>query len=89
MKKKPVLIGVVFLLAVLGVLIYSSMNLAQHRVEVCMTFNGQTSCRTAAGATQETALRTAIDNACAGIASGVTDSIACSNTQPSKETWLK
>lgn len=89
MKKKPVLIGVVFLLAVLGVLIYSSMNLAQHRVEVCMTFNGRTSCRTAAGATQETALRTAIDNACAEIASGVTDSIACSNTQPSKETWLK
>ncbi len=89
MKKKPVLIGIVFAILILGVLIYSSMNLAAYRVEVCMTFNGQMSCKTAAGAQKETALRAAIENACADIASGVTDSIACTNTEPSKETWLK
>lgn len=89
MKKKPVLIGVLFVLVVLGVLIYSSMNLAAHRVEVCMTFNGMTSCRTAAADSREHALQAAITNACAEIASGVTDSIACGNTEPSKETWLK
>jgi len=89
MKKKPVLIGIVFALLILAVLIYSSMNLAAYRVEVCMTFNGRTSCRTAAGAQKETAQRAAIENACAEIASGVTDSIACTNTEPSKETWLK
>jgi hypothetical protein len=89
MKKKPVLIGVVFLLVVLGVLVYSSLNLAQHRVEVCMAFNGQTTCRTAAGQTKDNALETAISNACADIASGVTDSIACERTEPTKETWLQ
>jgi len=89
MKKKPVLLGILFVVIVLGVLIYSSMNLAQHRVEVCMNFNGRTSCRTAAGSTQDAALQTAISNACADIASGVTDTIACGNTQPAKETWLK
>jgi len=89
MKKKPVLIGIVFAIVILGVLIYSSMNLAAYRVEVCMTFNGHTSCRTAAGAQKDTALHAAIENACAEIASGVTDSIACSNTEPSRETWLK
>jgi hypothetical protein len=89
MKKKPVLIGIAFGLIVLGVLVYSSMNLAKFRVEVCMNFNGKTSCRTTAGATQDTAVRTAITNACADIAFGVTDSIACENTQPTKETWVK
>ena len=83
------MIGVLFLLAVLGVLIYSSMNLAKYRVEVCMTFNGRTNCRTAAGADKENTLHTAVENACAEIASGVTDSIACGNTQPTRETWLQ
>lgn len=89
MKKKPVLIGILFLVAVLGALVYSSLGLAKYAVEVCMTFNGRSSCRTAKGATQEDTLRGAIDNACADLASGVTDSIACSRTAPTKETWVK
>jgi len=89
MKKKPVLIGVVFVLVVIGVLIYSSLNLATYRVEVCMTFNGKSSCRTAAGSTKDTALQAAITNACAEIAFGVTETIACGRTEPSRETWLK
>ena len=87
--KKPVLFGILFVLVVLGVLVYSSMNLAGHRVEVCMEFNGRTSCKTASGATQEFALRTAITNACAGISSGVTETIGCEHTPPTKTTWLK
>lgn len=89
MKRKPVLIGILFLLAVLGAIVYSSMNLSKFRVEVCMTFNGRTSCKTAVGATQEETLQTAVTNACADIAGGVTDSIACERTQPTKETWAK
>jgi hypothetical protein len=87
--KKPVLLGVLFFLIVLGVLIYSSMNLSGKRVEVCVAFHGATACRTASGATQEFALRTATNNACAQISSGVTDSIACENAPPLKVTWLK
>ncbi|HXP88046.1 MAG TPA: hypothetical protein VN841_25170 [Bryobacteraceae bacterium] len=87
--KKPVLFGILFFLLVLGVLVYSSMNLSGKRVEVCVAFRGATACRTASGSTEEFALRTATSNACAQIASGVTDSIACENAPPVKITWLK
>ncbi|HEY7337578.1 MAG TPA: hypothetical protein VH639_21985 [Bryobacteraceae bacterium] len=87
--KKPVLVGVIFALIVLAYVVYSSMNLAGHRVEVCITYNGRSSCRTAAGATEEFARRTATTNACADLASGVTDSIACENTPPTSVKVLK
>jgi hypothetical protein len=79
----------VFVLLLLGVLYYSTISLAAHRVEVCMEFKGMTSCRTASGSTEQFALRTATTNACATISSGVTDSIACDQTPPKKVTWLK
>jgi hypothetical protein len=88
-KRKPVLLGIVFVLAVLAVLIYSSMNLASHRVEVCITYHGQQACRIASGSTEEFARRTAITNTCAQIASGVTDSLQCENTPADKYTVLK
>lgn len=87
--KKTVVWGIVFGLAVLAVLIYSSMGLRSHRVEVCIEFQGRRSCRTASGSTREVALRTAVENACALISSGVTDSIACGNTPPSSVRWLE
>ncbi len=87
--KKPVLVGIVFVLGVLGVLVYSTMNLAQYRVEVCMGFNGKTQCRTASADSEEHALRAASSNACAIISSGVTDTIACEHAAPLKVTWLK
>lgn len=86
--KKPVLLGILFLAAVVGVLIYSSLSLKQHRVEVCMEFRGAQSCRTASGATQDFALKTAKANACALIASGVTDTLACEHAEPVRTQWL-
>jgi hypothetical protein len=85
--KKPVLIGILFVVAVLAVLVYSTLNLAQQRVEVCMQFNGREACRTAAGSNKDFALRAATSNACAQIASGVTDSTACERSEPVKVTW--
>lgn len=87
--KKAAIVGVIFLLVVIAAIYYSTKSLAAHRVEVCMEFNGLTSCRTASGSTEEFALRTATTNACATIASGVTDSMACDRTEPKKVTWLK
>jgi hypothetical protein len=86
--KKPVLVGIIFVLVVLGVLVYSSMHLAAYGVEVCMNFNGRTACSTAKGASKETALESAMQTACAQIAFGVTETIACGRTEPAKETWL-
>ncbi|MCS7043151.1 MAG: hypothetical protein NZR01_10200 [Bryobacteraceae bacterium] len=60
----------------------------RHRVEVCMEFRGRTACRTAAGPTREDALRAAADNACALLASGMTESMQCSHSQPKSVRWL-
>lgn len=87
--KKAALIGITFLIVVVGALVYSTMTLGTHRVEVCMEYNGMASCRTVSGSKREETLRTAISNACATIASGVTDSMACDRTEPKKVTWLK
>jgi hypothetical protein len=87
--KKPVVVGIAIVVFILGVLVYSSMNLATHRVEACMAFAGNTNCRTASGSTEAFAMRTAISNACAGIASGVTDSIACEGSAPVSLKTLK
>ena len=87
--KKAALAGGIFAAVVAGALVYSTMTLGTHRVEVCMEYNGVTSCRTVSGSKREETLRTAISNACATIASGVTDSMACDRTEPKKVTWLK
>jgi hypothetical protein len=87
--KKAALVGGIFAVVIAGALVYSTMTLGTHRVEVCMEYNGMTSCRTVSGSKREETLRTAISNACATIASGVTDSMACDRTEPKKVTWLK
>jgi hypothetical protein len=87
--KRIVLLVVLFVGVVLGVIVYSTLNLARYRVEVCVTFHGHSQCRTASADSEEHALRAASSNACALIASGVTDSIACEHTQPDRVTWLK
>ena len=50
--------------------------------EVCIEFRGRTACREALGPTHEDAVRTATDNACAFLSTGMTDSVACQNTPP-------
>ena len=85
--KKPVLIGILLFAALVALIAYSTMAMAANRVEVCMEFDGRTSCRTAAGSTKDFALRTATSNACAEIASGVTDTIKCEHTDPARVTW--
>ena len=86
--KKGVLIVLVFGAAFLAIMIYSTMGLREYRVEVCVEFNGQQNCRTASGSTREDAQRAATDNACALIANGMTESMACTARPPRNVTWL-
>ncbi len=86
-RLKLVIAGVVLLL--LAALVYSTLSLARFECEVCVTFNGRSACRVAAGATREEAVRTASDNACAFLASGRTDSMACGRTPPTRVRWIK
>ena len=86
--KKAILAGIVFGVAVIGLLLYSSMGLRTNRVEICVEYQGLRACRTASGETRENAIRTATSNACAQIASGMTDTMACEHKPPVKQTML-
>lgn len=81
-KKTGLLIGIVFALAFAALLTWSMMSLRKHRVEACIEWNGRTECRTASGATEDEAIRTATDNACALLASGMSDNMACGRSTP-------
>ena len=87
--KKPVLAGIIVVAVILLLMVYGMRNLTSHRVEVCMNFAGKLNCKTASGATEMDAMRTAQTNACAEIAFGVTDTMNCGRTEPVKYTVLK
>ena len=78
-----------FMLGLLALAIYSARGLTAYRVEVCMAYDGRNACRSASGADKEGALRTASDNACAQISSGMTDSMACGRSTPISIKWLE
>jgi hypothetical protein len=87
-RRIKILMGLV-VVVIASLILYSSMGLRQHRVEVCITFQGRTDCRIASGPTQQEALTTAVQNVCGVIASGMTDSISCQNTPPDSVRWLE
>jgi hypothetical protein len=72
------------LLAFMAFVVYRSLQVAGAQCTVCITFRGQSACRTVQGPTEPEALTGATNNACAFLASGVTDSIACERTPPTK-----
>ena len=72
-----VALGVI--LAVMAIVVYSTFQIGGVRCEVCITFHGRQVCRSVDGATEHEAQMAAITNACALLASGVTDTIACQN----------
>ena len=88
MRKTILFLAIGFAAVVLAVLIFTTIGTNKFRCEVCITFNGRTACRTAAASTEAQAVRTATENACAQIASGVTDSMACENTTPQSVIWV-
>jgi hypothetical protein len=89
-KRKTLLVSLGFLALVIGAIVFTTMAEGGYRVEVCMEFQGRGTCRTASASTEEQALRTATENACALIASGVTESIQCtSHTPPASVKWLQ
>lgn len=67
---------------VMGGVVWSSLQVGQVDCEVCIDFRGRRACRTVAGATAEEARRAAVTNACALLAAGVTETLACERTSP-------
>jgi hypothetical protein len=58
------------------------LNESTFNCHVCMSFNGKKNCAKAIGSDKDSCISTAKDNACALIASGMTDSIRCSQSEP-------
>lgn len=87
-KSKWMPLAVAGAVGIIGWLMYSAMPKPAWRVELCIEYNGQESCKTASGATREAALRIAAENACALISSGPTGTVNCQNTPPKKLVWL-
>jgi len=85
--KKTVWIAVAFAVVFLLFVVSTTFQGDRVGVEVCMVFHGQRDCRKAQAKDRQQALRTAITNACAQLAGGVTDTGQCENTPPESVAW--
>lgn len=82
MKRSIAVLVVIGVVLVVGYLVLGSRSLVQAECEVCVEFRGQRQCRRGAGATDEEARAAAQKAACAVMAAGMDESIACGNTRP-------
>ena len=69
-------------LATIGLLVLGVRQSLGTSCEVCMTFQGRTACRAAVGPGEQEATTTAIQNACAFLAAGMTQTVQCQNRPP-------
>jgi hypothetical protein len=76
--------AVVVLVPIIAFVVYTSFHVSEYECEVCMSFEGREVCRTVTGQTKEEGLRSGTDNACALLASGVTDSMRCTRSAPTR-----
>lgn len=88
-NRKVWILAAIFVVIVVAVLIHSTLNLAQYKAEVCITFNGHTQCRTASGPTEENVLRAAVSDSCATLANGVSEVVNCEHSTPISVRWIK
>ena len=70
----------------LTLLVWAMLGSFEQSCEVCVTYHGRTECRRAAGGTEEEAMQTAQDNACAFLAAGMAQVIECGNTRPASSS---
>ncbi|HEV3329567.1 MAG TPA: hypothetical protein VG096_01210 [Bryobacteraceae bacterium] len=82
-------LAVAFVALVVGWLVFSTFHQDRVRCKVCVSFQGQRDCRTASATNRAEAVRTAVSNACAQLASGVTATTQCENTTPDSIDWLR
>ena len=80
-KRGAIVLGI-FGLATIGLLVVGVRQSLSKSCEICVTFQGRTECRAAVGATEQEATTTAIQNACAFLAGGMTQTVQCQNRPP-------
>ena len=85
--KQRLLQGGLVVLALLLPAAWMTWSVLSHTTvecEVCIEYRGGRQCRRAEGPDRTSCQRTATDNACAFLASGMSESISCSNTPPAR-----
>jgi hypothetical protein len=82
-------IVVLFVAAIIALIAYSTVTGPRYRVEICMAYQGQSACKTVSAKSEQAALRSGAENACADIASGVTDTMRCEQSEPQSVKWLQ
>ena len=68
----------------MGFVVYRTFHLQGVRCEVCLTYNGVSQCRTVEGEHEQDVHQAALNNVCSYLAGGVTDSMACMRTPPTR-----
>jgi hypothetical protein len=75
--------------ALLGVLLYSTMQATSAQYEVCMNFRGRSQCANAAGTSSSVAIRSAQEIDCQMLSNGRDETMVCLDTQPSSVREIK
>ena len=81
---KAGIIGAILAVGTLALVIVAMLRSFEYHCEVCVQFEGNTVCREAKGSSAEEAMRTAQDNACAFVASGMTQIVQCTAKPPTR-----
>ena len=88
--KVGLVIGIVAVIVAIGLLIATSTTRGpRYRLQACIFFGGRFNCKTVSARSEQGAIRSAIQNACADIASGVTEVVNCESTEPKSLKWLE
>jgi hypothetical protein len=82
MKRSITVLVVLGVALVIGYLVWGSTHLVQAECEVCVEYNGQQQCRRGSGTNDAEARQAAQKAACAVMAFGMNESIACGNARP-------
>jgi hypothetical protein len=75
-------VGIALGLCFFAGLVFATLRETAVACEVCVDFGGRSECRRASGAGREEALQMAQSTACAVLAAGVTQGMACQRTTP-------
>lgn len=87
---KQIKVGVGVAVAVLlGVIVYSTMQQAAYKVEVCVNYKGREHCATAAGSTREAAVGAGQQIGCSLITNGRDENMACLASAPTSVKEVK
>ena len=76
--------GLIALVLFMLLVVYNSFQVSGVRCDVCITYEGRSQCRTVDGDSRQEALMAATTNVCAFLSNGVTDTMACARTPPTK-----